>query len=306
MNFFFKRGANLLSGLKSSWRSLPSVWLILWMVLPLLIIFSISLAQFDMGFPPFRSIVHWVSPYTLELSLTVANYVYLFSSTLHVHAFWSSFQFALMTTAICALMSYIMSYAILSFPSQKVRLSFLMLIGLPALISSLIRLYALRTLLAPQGFLSVLIRDYFNIPLVSCLGSNISVIFGMVYIYLPFLFFPLYISLNTIAPVYREAALDLGAKPKSVFWKVTFPLSLPGLKQGALMVFIPAFGDFVIPELLGNDKTLALGRLLWYEFFYTRDWPSACSLAMSMLTLIWIPVWFFEIRSHDRNKEVIQ
>jgi putrescine transport system permease protein len=111
---------------------------------------------------------------------------------------------------------------------------------------------------------------------------------GIVYTYLPFMVLPLYARLTRQDPTLLEAAADLGAAPWSAFWRVTFPLSLPGVWAGVLLVFIPAVGEYVIPELLGGPQAQLVGRVLWEEFFANRDWPMASALAVAMLVLLLI------------------
>jgi putrescine transport system permease protein len=113
---------------------------------------------------------------------------------------------------------------------------------------------------------------------------------GIVYGYLPFMILPLYASLARLDWTLLEAAGDLGARPVQSFLRITLPLSLPGILAGSLLVFIPAVGEFVIPDLLGGPDSLMLGRLLWTEFFSNQDWPLAAALAMGMLVLLLAPV----------------
>jgi putrescine transport system permease protein len=125
------------------------------------------------------------------------------------------------------------------------------------------------------------------------LNTSFAVILGITYSYLPFMIFPLYAGLEKIDPLLLEAANDLGCKPREAFWKITFPLSLPGILAGSSLVFIPAVGEYIIPELLGGSTSVTIGRILWYEFFTNRDWPIACALAILMIILLLIPILCF-------------
>lgn len=133
------------------------------------------------------------------------------------------------------------------------------------------------------------------------LNTNFAVYIGIVYAYLPFMILPLYANLIKHDPSLLEAATDLGAKPWKAFLKVTLPLSKAGIIAGSMLVFIPAVGDFVIPELLGGPDTLMIGRVLWQEFFNNRDWPVAAALAMVMLALLLIPIALF---NHYQSREL--
>jgi putrescine transport system permease protein len=109
---------------------------------------------------------------------------------------------------------------------------------------------------------------------------------GMTYTYLPFMVLPLYARLSKLDPVLEEAAADLGAGPWRTFLSVTLPFSLPGVWAGAALVFIPALGEYVIPELLGGPQAQLIGRVLWEEFFANRDWPTAAALATALLAVM--------------------
>jgi putrescine transport system permease protein len=117
---------------------------------------------------------------------------------------------------------------------------------------------------------------------------------GIVYCYLPFMVLPLYATLVKLEPSLLEAAADLGARPWRAFLQVTLPLSLPGIVAGTMLVFIPAVGEFVIPELLGGPDAQLIGRVLWTEFFQNRDWPRAAALAVALLLLLVIPIALFQ------------
>ena len=133
-----------------------------------------------------------------------------------------------------------------------------------------------------------------GLPPVSLLNTEAAVILGLVYAYLPFMVLPLYAVLERQDEALVEAAQDLGASPLQAFWRVTFPLSLPGAAAGALLCFIPMAGEFVIPDLLGGSETLMLSRVIWTEFFANRDWPAASAVAIVLLATLIIPILLFE------------
>jgi putrescine transport system permease protein len=120
------------------------------------------------------------------------------------------------------------------------------------------------------------------------LYTDAAMYIGIIYTYLPFMVLPLYTRLTRLDPTLLEAAADLGAPPWSAFLRITLPLSLPGVAAGAALVFIPAVGEYVIPELLGGPQAQMIGRVLWSEFFANRDWPTAASLAVVLVFLLLI------------------
>jgi putrescine transport system permease protein len=122
------------------------------------------------------------------------------------------------------------------------------------------------------------------------MNNSFSLTIGMVYSYLPFMILPLYANLSKLDLRYLEAAADLGTSPFKAFWLITVPLSKAGIIAGSMLVFIPAVGEFVIPELLGGPDTLMIGRVLWDEFFSNNDWPMAAAVAVVMIALILVPM----------------
>ena len=171
----------------------------------------------------------------------------------------------------------------------------MMLVILPFWTSFLIRVYAWMGILKKEGLLNLFLM---NMGLISepltILNTNTAVYIGIVYSYLPFMILPLYSSLEKIKPSLLEAAEDLGSPPWKAFWQVTFPLSLPGIFAGCLLVFIPAVGEFVIPDLLGGSDTLMIGKTLWSEFFNNRDWPVSSAVAVVLLIVLILPIILFQ------------
>ncbi|MCB1459701.1 MAG: ABC transporter permease subunit, partial [Nitratireductor sp.] len=125
---------------------------------------------------------------------------------------------------------------------------------------------------------------------------------GIVYSYLPFMVLPIYSTLEKMDESLLEAAIDLGCTRFSAFWLVTMPLALPGIVAGCFLVFIPAMGEFVIPDLLGGSTTLMMGKTLWTEFFSNRDWPVASAVAITLLLFLVVPMVLFQ-RQLERQQE---
>ncbi|MEL6283157.1 MAG: ABC transporter permease subunit, partial [Pseudomonadota bacterium] len=159
----------------------------------------------------------------------------------------------------------------------------------------LIRVYAWIGILKTEGLLNLALE---SIGLISAplqiYNTDWAVYIGIVYSYLPFMVLPLYATLVKLDGSLLEASADLGAKPLTTFWRVTFPLSLPGVAAGCFLVFIPAVGEFVIPTLLGGADTLMIGKTLWTEFFSNRDWPLASAVAVLLLLVLVIPIVAFQ------------
>jgi putrescine transport system permease protein len=183
-----------------------------------------------------------------------------------------------------------MAYGIVRAPAAW-RGWLLLLVILPFWTSFLIRVYAWIGLLKGNGLINNLLLDLHLVaaPL-PLLNNAFAVMIGLVYSYLPFMVLPLYAALEKLDPALLEAAADLGCRPAQAFWRVTLPLSLPGLAAGALRVFIPMCGEFVIPDLLGGPNTLMIGHVLWDEFFTNRDWPVASAVAVTLLILLLVPM----------------
>ena len=126
------------------------------------------------------------------------------------------------------------------------------------------------------------------------LYTDFAIYLGIVYSYLPFMILPLYAAIERLDLTLNEAAADLGAPPWRVFMSITLPLSLPGIVAGCGLVFIPAVGEFVIPEMLGGPNAAMIGRVLWNEFFANRDWPIASAVAIAMLLFLVVPIMLFQ------------
>jgi len=259
------RAATLLSG--------SLVWLVGFFLLPLAYLLAVSFAR--------------RSPYgTIEWTLGFSNYWRAFQP-LYLGVYWRSFWMALLTTALCMLLGYPVAYTLALKVSGRWKSALLMLVVLPFWTSFLLRVYAWIGLLKDNGVINNALTwlGLIHEPL-PLLNNSFAVYVGLVYGYLPFMILPLYATLEKLDPALLEAAADLGCRPWRAFLRVTLPLSRPGIAAGALLVFIPAVGEFVIPELLGGPDTLMIGKVLWDEFFENRDWPVASALAVAMLVLL--------------------
>jgi putrescine transport system permease protein len=195
---------------------------------------------------------------------------------------------------IALLIGYPVAYAIVRSPARW-RALLLLLIVAPFCTSFLVRLYAWIGLLRPTGLINSVLQSLGVIaaPL-PLLNTDGAAILGIVYMYLPFMVLPLYARLDRLDPAQLEAAADLGARPWAAFRAVTLPWSIPGIAAGCLLVFIPALGEFVIPELLGGPDTLMIGKVLWSEFFTNRDWPLSAAATVVLLAILVLPIMAFQ------------
>jgi putrescine transport system permease protein len=226
--------------------------------------------------------------------LDFENYAFIFGDPLYVNAYWSSLKIATVSTFLTLVVAYPIAYGMARAPKAW-QPTLMMLVILPFWTSFLIRIYAWIGILKKEGLLNLFLMNLGIIdhPL-NILNTTTAVYIGIVYSYLPFMILPLYASLEKISPTLLEAAEDLGSRPWKAFWQVTFPLSLPGVLAGCLLVFIPAVGEFVIPDLLGGSETLMIGKTLWNEFFNNRDWPLSSAVAVVLLLVLILPIVFFQ------------
>jgi putrescine transport system permease protein len=323
----------------------------LFFLIPLAVVFGISLATKQFGQPPYSDLLTTESG-TVQLTLHLSNYIKLiqdshigegfwlqfivylvvgliawsigralartgdnvaalaanavaivaaalflltlYTADLNVYltAFLSSIKIAAIATFFAILIGYPMAYAIARAPDRW-RNILLMLVILPFWTSFLLRVYALSGFMRGEGVINNLLGVFGIAPLVM-LQTDFAVYVGIVYSYLPFFILPLYTNLVKLDPALLEASADLGARPYRTFLSITLPLSMSGVVAGAMLVFIPAIGEFVIPSLLGGPGTQMIGRILWDEFFSKTNWPRAAALAISMLIIIVIPIMLMQ------------
>ncbi|MGB0935122.1 MAG: ABC transporter permease subunit [Alphaproteobacteria bacterium] len=273
---------------------IPYLWVGLFFLLPFFLIFKISLSESVYDAPPYLPIFHWASDQVLTITLHVRNYMQIFEDKLYFYAFGQSIMMAGLGTLGCLLIGYPMAYGI-SKTRQPVRTILLLLIILPFWTSFLIRVYAWIGLLGTKGVINnvLLYLGIIQQPL-EILYNRFSMFIGIVYSYLPFMIMPLYASLEKMDTSLLEAAEDLGASPLRAFLKITLPLSMPGVVVGSMLVFIPAVGEVVIPELLGGPENVMIGRVLWGEFFDNQDWPIASAIAIVLLLILVVPMIFLQ------------
>lgn len=248
------------------------VWLLLFFVLPLISVFAISLLTRGTGGIP-------------TLPLTFEHYNRVFTTFDGI--FVRSIRIALETTVICLLIGYPMAFFISTRRRAFMRGLLLFLVILPFWTNFLVRTYALRVLLGLEGPLNGVLM---NTGLISeplpLLNSEFAVILGLVYGFLPFMVMPIYASVERLDFRLVEAARDLGANDWHVFWRITLPLTLPGVVAGCALVFIPAIGAFVTPDLLGGVKGLMIGNLIQRQYSGNGNLPLGAALSSVMLAAV--------------------
>lgn len=287
--------------------SIPFIWLLFLFLLPFGSVIKMSLSDMATARPPYMPVFNSeegiIGIWNLISEFDLENYLLLTEDELYWRSYLSSLKIATLSTLFTLLIGFPIAYGMAKTPSQW-RATLVMLIILPFWTSFLIRVYAWIGILKQEGLLNNALI-YFGIidqPLV-ILNTDVAVYIGIVYSYLPFMVLPLYATLEKIDYSLLEAALDLGCTQLKTFWVIVVPLALPGIIAGCFLVFIPAMGEFVIPDLLGGSSTLMIGKTLWGEFFNNRDWPVSSAVAVVLLMLLIVPIVLFQKMQEKELKE---
>ena len=278
--------------------AIPYVWLLVFFLIPFFNVLKISFSSRARALPPYKPAFDlaegfaglWAKAQQFQLG----NYVQLVTDSKYWQAYLSSLQIALISTVLILLVAYPIAYG-MARARREWRGALVMLVILPFWTSFLIRVYAWIGILGNEGLLNgfLIWAGIIDTP-ITILTTDWAVYIGIVYSYLPFMILPLYATLEKLDETLLEAAADLGCPPIQAFWKITFPLSLPGVIAGCFLVFIPITGEFVIPELLGGSGTKMIGKTLWYEFFNNRNWPLASAVAVVLLMILVVPIVLFQ------------
>ena len=288
--------------LQRNWRRLvlmvPYLWLLIFFLAPFFIVLKISLAEVTIASPPFTPMIEWVDDGIMHIRIVIDNFAYLWEDDLYATTYLNSLKISTMSTILCLLVGYPIAYAI-ERSSHTTKHILLMLIILPFWTSFLLRVYAWMGILADQGLINDIIK-WFGFEPVRLLYTEFAVYVGIVYTYLPFMILPLYANMEKLDWELLEAAADLGAKPMTTFFTVTLPMTAPGILAGSLLVFIPATGEYVIPDLLGGGNVLMIGRVLYNEFNANIDWPVASAVAIALLLVLVLPMMLYQ---HVQSRE---
>lgn len=285
--------------------ALPYVWLLLFFLLPFLILFYISLVDMGEDIIPFKPL--WDASGSLHIKLE--NYWSIFRdedgshwfNTLYIEAYGRSIAYALISASLCLVVGYPFAYFMARAP-ERWRPGLLMLVMLPFWTSFLLRVYAWKGLLGDFGIINqaMMAIGLIDEP-VQMIYTDVSMLVGMTYVYLPFMVLPVYATLVKLDERWLEAAYDLGARPFHAFWLITVPLSKAGIAAGFMLVFIPSLGEFVIPSLLGGPENIMIGRVVWDEMFTSNNWPRATALAVMMIALIVLPLAYYNKVTAERG-----
>lgn len=278
--------------------ALPALWLVLFFLAPFVLVAKISLSQAALSQPPYAPAFAladgWSGLWEKAQGFSFAAYGLVFDDDIYVAAYLSSLRLAALATLATLLIAFPLAWAMTKAP-RRIRPALVLLAIAPFWTSFLIRIYAWILILKDEGLLNhaLMSLGVIDAPL-PIFASDWAVLIGIVYSYLPFMVLPLYTALDRLDPALLEAAADLGATPARTFRRIVLPLARPGIIAGVLLVFIPALGEFVIPDLLGGSDTLMIGRTLWTEFFENRDWPAASAVAIILLALLLVPLVIYE------------
>ena len=225
-----------------------------------------------------------------RIDLNLDSYARFFSESIYAEIFAKSVGYALTTTLFCLALAYPLA-ALIARSHKRYRDLLLLLVILPFWSNFLIRIYAWMIILGPDAALARTVNGvlaWFGQAPVPLLFSSFAVLVCLVYVHLPFMVLPLYANLEKHDQALLEAAQDLGANAWQRFWRITFPLSLPGVYAGAALVFIPALGIFAIPDILGGPEDSLIGNVIKQQFLETRDWPfgSVLSIVLTVSALV--------------------
>lgn len=254
--------------MKKKWISYPYIiWMILFIIVPLVLVLGYSLTiRTEDG-----------------LSFTLEHYK-RFMEPIYLNVFLRSVYLALICTLLCLVLGYPMAM-ILNGKDLKRRNVLILLFVIPMWMNFLLRTYAWMTLLERRGLINTFL-NLLGFPSMNLLYNNSAVVLGMIYNFLPFMVLPIYSVLNKIDRSVIEAAEDLGANAFTVFRKIIFPLSLPGVISGITMVFMPAVTTFVISRLLGGGQFTLIGNLIEQQFLFVGDWNFGSAISMIMMVII--------------------
>ena len=262
----------------------PTIWLVAFFLLPLSLIWAYSFAEK-------RGIVE------LAITGTLANYIRALDP-LYLQIFAKSFWFAGITTLVCLLVAFPIAIAI-TFAQPRWKPVLLVLVILPFWTNLLIRTYALIAVLRTRGYINfgfeyvwegadwlvtgIGLNSLGRYPAMELLYNNFAVVFGLVYVHLPFMVLPLYAALDRLDRSYIEASLDLGASQLRTFRSVVIPLALPGIISGVIITFIPALGSFLTPDLLGGTDSQMIANVIERQFKSANDWPFGAALSFLLM-----------------------
>lgn len=251
----------------------PSIWLLAFFIIPLGFLFVMSFSD--------KAVIDGqVSINEYDYLTGIANYIRAFDP-LYLTIMWKSLWISALATALCLLLAYPIAFGICFAPNRWKPL-LLLLVVLPFWINLLIRTYALIAVFRTQGYVNKVLGTVGLGPF-EMLYNDFAVIFGLVYVYMPFMVLPLYATIERLDRSFLEASLDLGASQFQTFLRVTVPLTMPGIISGIILVFIPCLGTFLTPDLLGGANAIMIGNVIERQFKAANDWPFGAALSFILM-----------------------
>lgn len=248
-------------------------WLAVFFILPLGLLFFMSFGE--------KAVIGGeVSITEIDISGTLVNYLRSFEG-LYLSIIWKSVWISALATALCLATAYPVAFGI-CFAPERWKPMLLLLVILPFWINLLIRTYALIAVFRSQGYVNQSL-SWIGLGPYDMLYNNFAVVFGLVYVYMPFMVLPLYATIERLDKSYLEASLDLGASQARTFLSVTVPLTMPGIVSGIILVFIPCLGSFLTPDLLGGANAIMIGNVIERQFKAANDWPFGSALSFLLM-----------------------
>jgi len=285
--------------------AVPYLWLFVLFLVPFGIVLKIALSDYALSIPPYAPQLDlaqgWAGIKAFFGALDFDNFVFLSTDDLYWKAYLSSVRIAAVSTLLALLVGFPIAYGMANAPEEW-RPALMMAVILPFWTSFLIRVYAWMGILANEGLLNQLLLRLGVIgePL-TILNTNVAVYIGIVYTYLPFMVLPIYASLEKMDSRLIEAAFDLGADRRRALLRVILPLAAPGIAAGCILVFVPALGAYVTPELLGGGKSMMIGNLIQSQFGAARNWPFGAALGFALLALVLIAMTIYALRTQQNG-----
>lgn len=256
-----------------------AAWLVILLLLPLITMIGLSFQKSAFGAD--------------QTVLTFASYIDFWQNSAYHSLLLKSLWIALVVAILSILLAYPVAYY-LAFHAGEKQSILLNIMIIPAWTSFLLRVLAWRLILGSNGLLNTFLMwlGVIQEPITGLFYSVNAVIITLVYIWIPFAALPIYVALLRIEPGLLEAASDLGARPWRAFFKVTLPLSIPGVLAAFLYVFIPTVGEYVTPALVGGPNGLMIGNIIWDQFMRGLDWPMGATLSLVVMLIVLLPLIF--------------
>lgn len=265
------------------------VWMTLFVVVPIILVLIYSLTVVNLDGSTYFSLDHYKD----------------FFKAKYMQIFFDSMVIALISSIYCIILGYPLAMILANRDRQRMQMGkktggMLMLFVMPMWMNMMLRTYSWLTILEKNGLLNSILK-YFSLPEVNILYTRGAVVLGMVYDFLPFMIMPIYSVLIKIDESVLEAARDLGANSAKTFFKITLPLSIPGIISGFTMVFLPAITTFYISNIFGGGKIMLIGNVIEQQFLVANNWNFGSAMSIVMMVLIFISMKIMNIFNKNTN-----